>query len=153
MEIDYKDRMSSYQLWQISAILAFMCVTIFLVTFNEISSIYLNHELKNQIDGDVILDAEGKEEMKLFKQIAGITVFSVVILLFINPINMMYRQARYSLFFIFGQILIAPFGMVKFKMYLLAEILSESVIQLEDFGKCIAYIVTNRWNLEFANMS
>lgn len=43
--------------------------------------------------------------------------------------------------------------MVKFKMYLLAEILSESVIQLEDFGKCVAYIATNSWNTEFANMS
>ena len=66
---------------------------------------------------------------------------------------MMYRQVRYALFFVFGQILIAPFGMVKFKMYLLAEILSESTIQLEDFGKCVAYLVTNRWNMNYANMS
>jgi len=43
--------------------------------------------------------------------------------------------------------------MVKFKMYLLAEILTESMIQFEDFGKCIAYIATGHWNAEYANMT
>lgn len=60
MEIDYKDRMSSYQLWQISAILAFICITIFLLTFNEITSIYLNHETPDG-SGDFILDDEGQD--------------------------------------------------------------------------------------------
>jgi hypothetical protein len=60
---------------------------------------------------------------------------------------------RYAFFYVFGHVLIAPLGMVKFKMYLLAEILTESMIQFEDFGKCIAYIATGHWNAEYANMT
>jgi len=38
-------------------------------------------------------------------------------------------------------------------MYLLAEILTESPIQLEDVGKCFSYIINDNWNGELANMT
>lgn len=52
-----------------------------------------------------------------------------------------------------SHILVAPFGAVQFKMYLLAEILTESPIQLEDVGKCFSYIINDNWNGELANMT
>jgi len=88
-----------------------------------------------------------------FKRNSGITIFSFAFLIFINPINVFYRQVRYSLIFTFFHVIAAPFGAVKFKAYLLAEILSESVIQLEDIGKCIAYIATANWDGHLANMT
>ena len=91
--------------------------------------------------------------MRTFKKIAGTSIFAFTVLMFINPINMMYRQVRYSLFHVMGHILVAPLGAVQFKMYLLAEILTESPIQLEDVGKCFSYIINDNWNGELANMT
>jgi len=82
-----------------------------------------------------------------FKKRAAYSMFIIVILLFINPLNVMYRRVRYSLFTTFANVVIAPIGNIRFKAYLLTEILSDCIIQMEDVGKCVTYIVEDAWNV------
>lgn len=47
--------------------------------------------------------------------------------------------------------MIAPFGDVHFRAYLIGEILTDCVIQLEDFGKMVTYLVTANWSVHLVN--
>lgn len=49
--------------------------------------------------------------------------------------------------------LLAPFTPVSFKSYILAEILTDMVIPLEDFGKVFAHMVRRDWDKRLINKS
>lgn len=49
--------------------------------------------------------------------------------------------------------LIAPFGKVSFKAYILAEILTDCIIPLEDIGKVVTHVITGDWNANFTSMA
>ena len=44
--------------------------------------------------------------------------------------------------------MIAPFGNVKFKSYLMAEVITDCLIMFEDVGKIITYIIVNDWEMK-----
>ena len=47
--------------------------------------------------------------------------------------------------------MIAPFGDVHFRAYLIGEILTDCVIQLEDIGKVVTYLITANWSVNLVN--
>ena len=58
---------------------------------------------------------------------------------------------RYGTIRTFFNVLIAPFGNVNFKSYLLAEILTDMIIPFEDAGKIMTHLVTNDWNVNYTS--
>lgn len=72
---------------------------------------------------------------------------------FFNPSKLLYKRLRYSTIECFGNVLIAPFGNVMFKTYILAEILTDCIIPLEDVGKVVAHAVTGKWDVNFVSQA
>ena len=88
----------------------------------------------------------GKELIAKWKRLIG-TFFGVMFFaLWLNPIRMIHRKLRWGTIVAFWNALTAPFGDVNFKAYLFAEILTDSIIQLEDIGKVTTQVVTGQWN-------
>ena len=84
--------------------------------------------------------------MKTFKKNYGIVTFVIFVLLWIHPFKFLYRNLRIGVFKTLWQIIIAPFGNVKFQTYLLAEILTDCIIQSQDFGKIIFFFIDGNWD-------
>lgn len=51
----------------------------------------------------------------------------------------------------FGNLIIAPKGDVHFRAYLVGEILTDCVIQLEDIGKMVTYVLFQDWDKQLVN--
>lgn len=64
---------------------------------------------------------------------------------------MLYKRVRYSTIEAFFNVIIAPFGNVKFKAYILAEILTDCIIPMEDVGKIFTHIILNNWNANYTS--
>lgn len=82
-----------------------------------------------------------------FKMGVGLTIISIVLIALFNPWNVLYKRVRYSTIEAFFNVFIAPFGNVKFKAYILAEILTDCIVPLEDVGKLFTHVVTGDWNV------
>ena len=65
----------------------------------------------------------------------------------------MYRPIRYEIFISIFNMLIAPFGNVKFKTYLLAEILTDCMTVMQDTGLLAYYLDTSLWNTKFSKLN
>lgn len=66
---------------------------------------------------------------------------------------MIYKRVRYATIYAFFNVFIAPFGDVNFKSYLLAEILTDCIIPMEDLGKVVTHLVTGDWNANYTSKS
>lgn len=53
---------------------------------------------------------------------------TLIIVLFINPMRNFYRKFRFGIIKAAYQLLIAPFGDVSFRVYLMGEILTDFII-------------------------
>lgn len=97
------------------------------------------------------LNQDGKDRSNRFKE--GIAFFLIALILFgiLNPFQILYKRVRYSTIIAFYNVLIAPFGNTKFKAYILAEILTDCIIPLEDMGKLMTHIITGKWGANFAS--
>ena len=69
----------------------------------------------------------------------------MIILLWINPFNVLYRSARYGIFKVLLNIIISPFGLVNFKYFFLADIITSLGVPLKDF--VILVIAVGTWDL------
>ena len=74
----------------------------------------------------------------------------MVAFLLFNPFNLS-KKLRMGMIKAFKQLIIAPFGDVHFKAYLIGEVLTDSIIQLEDIGKVATYLFVSDWNLKLLN--
>lgn len=59
--------------------------------------------------------------------IGTLFLFCIFIFLFIMPFNVIYGYARKELFKTLAQIIISPFGLVKFRHFFLADLLTSFV--------------------------
>jgi len=79
-----------------------------------------------------------------------ISYFSVlVVIIFIcicfSPFHCFYRKARWSLMRTLGNIAIAPFGLVHFRHFFLADVITSMVTPLKDIGLVFCFFETNDW--------
>ena len=86
------------------------------------------------------MSIEQESELTILKRNVTIVMVSIFALLWINPIDIMYRSIRFDVFETIMNILIAPFGNVKFKTYLIAEIFTDCFISIQDVGRIAYYL-------------
>lgn len=78
---------------------------------------------------------------------AGFTLavlISFIILCFL-PIHVFYLRARKNLFVVLFNILISPFGIVRFKHFFLADIITSFVNPLKDLGNVGCFFTREMW--------
>lgn len=61
------------------------------------------------------------------------------------PFHCFYMRARKELLVVLWNIVISPFGLVKFKHFFLADILTSFVIPLKDVGNFICFFCSRLW--------
>ena len=74
----------------------------------------------------------------------GFFLFLLMIVILINPFMCCYRSIRFEIIRTLFHILIAPFGMVKFRHFFLADILTSLVKPIVDIRYCFCYFVATR---------
>ena len=74
--------------------------------------------------------------------LALIVVFTLLCLL---PFHVFYLRSRLELLKVLLQIVISPFGVVKFKHFFLADIITSMVYPLRDLGAIVAFFATGVW--------
>ena len=156
MEVSYKDRMNPYQLWKIASMIAFCWLTVQYLSLQEISAIYEdqpNVDFRGAASGEEPVTAAGRTALTAYKQVIGIAAVVLQAVLWLNPARMLYRRLRFGVFSALGNVVTAPFGGVHFKAYLLAEILTDCTIQLEDIGKVTTYLLLGNWDLTLVSAS
>jgi len=72
--------------------------------------------------------------------IALVTTFAILLF---NPVDIFYRDARIKFYTILFQNILSPFTNVKFKNFLLSEILSSLIIPMRDLVSLGCYIAHN----------
>jgi xenotropic and polytropic retrovirus receptor 1 len=79
--------------------------------------------------------------------VAGFALASVVIFMSLcfSPFHCFYKRARKELLIVLWNILISPFGLVKFKHFFLADILTSFVIPLKDVGIMVCFFASKLW--------
>lgn len=144
MQIDFKNRMSGYQLWKFGSMVLFVFIVIayslmhYLMLLHAEPNNFSNYELHQ-------MNESGLEQVRFLKFIFAIVACSLMLFLWINPFKFQFRKMRYQVIEAFFHVIFAPIGNVKFRTYLLAEILTDSLIQLEDIGKIATYFMMNNW--------
>ncbi len=73
--------------------------------------------------------------------IFSMLLFAFILLSFFNPFRCCYRSVRGSLFSALAHILIAPFGLVRFRHFFLADVLTSFVKPLVDIRYCLCFFV------------
>jgi hypothetical protein len=61
------------------------------------------------------------------------------------PFHCFYKRARVELLVVLWHIFISPFGLVRFKHFFLADVLTSFVIPLKDLGFIVCFFVTGMW--------
>jgi hypothetical protein len=69
----------------------------------------------------------------------------VIVFIMVFPFNLLYRRARFGLFILFFQTLATPFGTLRFRHFLFADILCSMVRPMIDLGYTICWIVLGVW--------
>lgn len=96
------------------------------------------------------MSEEGQDEIRKYKYIIAYSSSAIMIILWFNCIYGS-RRLRWGIFKAIGNVLYAPFGYVYFRQYLMGEILTDCIIQLEDVGKVITYIILHNWDAVLVN--
>ena len=68
-------------------------------------------------------------------------LFIFILLSFINPFKCCYRSIRFSIWKTLGHAAIAPFGLVRFRHFFLADVLTSLVKPLTDIRYCFCYFI------------
>ena len=80
-------------------------------------------------------------DMNIFTLLVVIILF----LLMINPLHCFYRRARWALWDVIWQIIISPFGKVRFRDFFLADIFTSLVKPFQDMGYSACFFGTTAW--------
>lgn len=141
--------------------------TIVFIEFFKIAFFYLTLELTvlyaflNQVtfilagksQNDSSLSPDQEEELASLKSYITITIITLFVALWLNPIDIMYRAIRYDVLEAIMNIVIAPFGNVKFKTYLIAEIFTDCFISIQDVGRIAYYLDSGQWGDRIVKLS
>lgn len=71
-----------------------------------------------------------------------------IIWVFVSPFKRFYRHFRYGTIRALGNLVIAPFGKITFSVFLLGEILTDCIIQLEDVGRIFFLMFNQKLTLQ-----
>lgn len=137
MQIEYSNRLNQYLLWKIGSLIMFI---FFLFTY-----VYMNFILNPHAVGTLDSEQE-KDRILIIKRGFAIAGCVIITLLWFTPFKILYSKVRKGIFIALFQVIKAPFGNTLFKSYLVAEILTDCMIQLEDVGKIVTYFIMNGWN-------
>jgi len=88
-----------------------------------------------------------KLEYLFDKPAAGFALATLLIFtgLCCAPFHCFYKRARKELLVVLWNIVISPFGLVKFKHFFLADILTSFVIPLKDVGNTVCFYASTLW--------
>jgi hypothetical protein len=75
-----------------------------------------------------------------------ILVISFALICFL-PVHCFYARARWALAQTLGNILISPFGLVRFRHFFLADVITSMVTPLQDVGLIICFFEKDNWKL------
>jgi hypothetical protein len=75
----------------------------------------------------------------------ALTLLIILALLCILPFHYFYLRSRIELFRVLCHIVASPFGIVKFKHFFLADIITSMVNPLRDLGAIVALFVSGNW--------
>ncbi|CAG9327816.1 unnamed protein product [Blepharisma stoltei] len=81
-----------------------------------------------------------------FNNSSAILFLGIYVFLLVCPFNIMHKNARMRVLKTLAEVVIAPFGPVKFRNYMLASWLTSMTIPLRDFYLTMCYIIGNLWN-------
>lgn len=73
-------------------------------------------------------------------------MISIFVILWIVPFNILYRPLRFEVFVSLFNMVIAPFGNVNFKTYLITEILTDCMTVMQDTGILVYYLHSGFWS-------
>ena len=78
--------------------------------------------------------------------IFGLLLFLGFFLGLISPVSCCYKNARYAMLKTLGHGIIAPFGLVRFRHFFLADVLTSLVKPLVDVRYCFCFFIfTKAW--------
>ena len=75
----------------------------------------------------------------------ALAVFVIFLSLCCAPFHCFYKRARKELLVVLWHIVISPFGLVKFKHFFLADILTSFVVPLKDVGNMVCFFASSVW--------
>lgn len=75
----------------------------------------------------------------------SLLLFVVFVGLCFAPFHCFYMRARKELLVVLINIFISPFGLVRFKHFFLADIITSFVIPLKDIGFIVSYFFSGLW--------
>ena len=93
------------------------------------------------------------ERIKTLKRTCAIIFTCIIIGVWINPFHVHYRKVRFDCIKAFCHAIIAPFGNVQFKTYLMAEILTDCFTQFDDVGRIVGHFVQDNWLIRLDKLS
>jgi hypothetical protein len=75
----------------------------------------------------------------------ALAVLVIFMALCFTPFHCFYKRARKELLIVLWHIVISPFGLVKFKHFFLADILTSFVVPLKDVGNIVCFYTSGKW--------
>ena len=108
---------------------------------------------KLQSDQMAPLNLEEKNELSNYKSLLATSMLVIFICLWFHPFKFMHRRLRYGTLVTILNIVIAPFGNVDFRTYLLAEILTDCTISIMDSARTVIYFSDGDWNKKVHKLS
>lgn len=80
------------------------------------------------------------------------TVLLSILFLFgimFSPLNNLYRPTRFEIIRVLGQIIIAPFGLVKFKHFFLADVITSAKLMLSDSTAMVCFYSSGEFRTDY----
>jgi hypothetical protein len=75
----------------------------------------------------------------------GLSCLLIFTIIFLNPFHIFYRKARYEVFRVLYNILISPFGKVRFKTFFLAAIMCSMTKFFQDISFSSCFFYSKHW--------
>ena len=138
-ELSFEDKITEWQLWRVASVLFF----VWTFSFN------LNFLLVLNSDPEISTESPAIEVDWI-----SLVTFVCLLLICIQPFfNCFYRAARGELLYTIYQIVIAPFGSVRFRDFFFADILTSMGNPLVDFGYSFCYLFGGEFLTRNGNIS
>lgn len=101
--------------------------------------IFFMMQVSDNLDGGILNNVH--------RNLFAFSILGIYLLILLCPFRLLYRQARFSIIKSLFELMIAPFGPVKFKNYMLGSWLTSMVIPIKDLYLSACFIATDAWEL------
>ena len=134
-EIDYHYRLPAIDLFQTASM--------FLSIFSLVFTLTLMNFIRMKLD----LDQNDSQKVYAFEEgnLIGLLFLLIFCIFWLNPIDCFQKHQRFSGLHILSQIVISPFGSVKFCDFFLADVLTSATVSFHDFGYIFEGIIHWKW--------